>query len=199
MVYPAATADLIAKINHAIQRLHDQRLGNYEIVSKKYQEIRAMYFLSTGRTEHDVPPLGFEAFISADMRRELEIDFDPSDVFMEFPGIGKEKIDIYVETNDAHAYIENKMYYSPGTDGPENPYRHDFDKVRALIDLNASMKPAVRFLVHFQLYENRAYPAHGLYETFASELAPEKWWSEIKCTATRDKKHFVRLAFGKKD
>ncbi len=199
MTYPTSTVDLITKINRVIQRLHDQRLGYYETVAKKYHDIKAMYYLSKGLTEQQVPRLEFEAFISSDMRHELEREFAPSAVFMEFPGLGKNKIDIYVETDDAHAYVENKMYYSPGSDGPKNDYLHDFDKVRSLLDLESSMSPAVGFLVHFQLYENLNFPVHTLYKTFASELDSERWWSEIKCTDDKHKKHFVRLLFGRNE
>lgn len=194
MTYPVSTGGLIIKIDRVIQRLHDKRLGYYETVAEKYHNIKAKYYRSKGRTE-DVPRLGFEAFISSDMRHELESEFDPSAVFMEFPGIGKHKIDIYVETDDAHAYVENKMYYS----SLRNDYRHDFEKVLSLLDFESSLSPAVGFLVHFQLYENRNFPAHRLYEEFAKELDPAEWWSEIKCTGDKDKKHFVRLLFGRNE
>ena len=199
MTYPENAADLITKIDCVIQRLHAQRLGYYEIVAKKYHDIKAMYYLSKGLAEQDVPRLTFEAFISSDMRRELESEFDPSTVFMEFPGIGEDKIDIFVETDDAIAYVENKMYYSPGSDGPKNPYRHDFEKVRSLLDLEDSMSLAVGFLVHLQLYENSQFPAHALYEKFAGELDHAEWWSEIKYIGDKDRRHFVRLLFGKNE
>lgn len=199
MPCPASTVDIISKINRAIQRLHDSRIVIYEGVSAKYHNIRPNYFESKGKTKQEVQHFVFEAFISSDMRHELEIEIDPSAVFMEFPGLDKTKIDIYVEADDAHAYVENKMYYSPGSDGPDNDYRKDFEKVKSLLDLESSMQPCVGFLVHCQLYKNRNFPAHGLYEKFASELNSTEWWSEIKCTGDRNEKHFVSLIFGKNE
>ncbi len=200
MCCPTTVTNFIEKVNCVIQRLHDERLAYYETVSQKYHDMKAMYNYFTGKSQNHITPLGFEAFISADMRQTLAEKFNPAAVFMEFPGIGQDKIDIYVETNDACAYIENKMYYSPGNDGKKNPYRHDFKKIRSLLDIEChNEKVAVGVLVHLQLYKNRNYPAHKLYETFKKkELDSTEWWSDIRYTGDKANKHFVYLLFGKK-
>ena len=191
---PTYAATMVQTIDKAVENLLGNHLARYEIVAKKYHKIKAMYYLSLGLDQTKVPALGFEAYITADLRSELEKLWDWSKVFMEFPGIGKDKIDLFIEDNDVSAYIENKMYYSPSDD-----YRDDFEKVLSLVDLEGFIAHSVGYLLHFQLYENRNYPAHYLYEAFRNELEPSKWWAEVKCIGDKDKKHFVRLAFAKKE
>ena len=168
------------KIDQALKYLYYDRLVHFQLTSQKYNNYRKSQ------------DLGFEVMVSAELYAALQRQFDMFSVFMEFPGLNKDRIDLFVDAClhklDYRGYIELKMYYSRD---PQR-YTHDFDKLKRMVITD---NDAVAVQIHFNLYQNSKQPNHRLIDGFACRLDTDEYWSNISKIGD-DKFHFYRFAFG---
>ena len=172
----------LEKIDNALKQLYSNRLEQFKRVNKKYCDLR--------KTNH----LGFEALISAELYIALQQEIDIHSVFLEYPGLSLDRIDLAIDgiIDDLiyRGFIEMKMFY--GRD--PNCYSNDFDKLKEMI---IGDKESVGVQIHFELYQNKNRPNHKLIDGYASSLKATKYWSDVKLIGD-DEFHFYRLAFGQK-
>jgi len=193
--------DTLNRIDSAIQSLYDNRLVHFRTTQRRYNDLRARFLADAlaGDPNAGKPMmmyLGFETMVCAELYSALQNQFDPFSVFMELPGLGQDRIDLYVDYVDAkrlgpsyRGYLELKMYYNKD----EVAYRHDFEKLK---EMAMADQDAVAVQVHFELYQNTSQSNHRLIDGFAASLDPSEYWYDVT-TIGDDMFHFYRLSFGK--
>ena len=189
----------LTRIDRAIQSLYDDRLVHFQETHRRYNDLRDGWLSDalSGTPNAGTPKmkhLGFEHMVAAELYATLQKQFTPFSVFMEYPGLQQDRIDLYVDAEIARlsyrGYIELKMYYSKD----EKAYRHDFDKLLQMIE---SDPDAVAVQVHFELYDNSQQPNHRLIDGYAASLDKSEYWNNVTVIGG-DKFHFYRFAYGKK-
>jgi hypothetical protein len=132
--------------------------------------------------------------VSAELYAALQKQFDDFSVFMEFPGLQSDRIDIFVDKEGGslplRGYIELKMYYGANSQA----YTHDFDK---LVEMISADNDSVAVQIHFELYQNAAQPNHRTMDSLAAGLDASCYWIDTQ-TIGDPKFHFYRVAFGLK-
>lgn len=172
----------LTKIDAALNDVMTQRLGHFQRAKMKYNGSRNTNYL------------GIEAMVKAELYLALQRQFDEHSVFLEFPGLERDRIDVLVDgcvvQMSYRSYIEMKMYYTKS----EDHYTHDFNKLRTMI---RSDNDALAVHLHFKLYQNKNRPNEIIMDELKASLSVDEYWTDTQMIGT-DMYHFYRLAFGLK-
>jgi hypothetical protein len=189
----------LTRIDRAIQSLYDDRLVHFQEAHRRYNELRDGWLdgALTGDPNAGVPNmkyLGFELMVSAELYAALQRQFSMFAVFMEYPGLAQDRIDLHIDADvcgsSCRGYIELKMYYSID----EKAYDEDFNKLKGMI---VSDPDAVAVQIHFEMYQNSNMPNHNLINGYAASLDQTEFWGDV-ATIGDAQYHFYRFAFGKR-
>jgi len=163
-------------VDEGLQWFIDERLSFFQIVSQERAQI-----------QDDIS--SFESMLKAELYGKYQNSITSDSVFLEWPGVKKERFDMYLNNSQRHlsAYLEFKMYYRKGNE----EYSKDFRKLKELIDME---KKATAVQIHFNLYQNRNRPNHVAMENSQRNLNTNRYCSNIKTIGEPDF-HFYRLAF----
>ena len=127
-------------IDSALTELHNHRMEQFRRAEHTFTPLR--------RT----PKVGFERLVTAELYRALQDGFGNESVFMEYPGVATERIDVYIHktdpAGDLKALMEVKMYHGKAPAA----YQHDFNKLKQAL---ANSPGILAVQVHFNYYANR--------------------------------------------
>jgi hypothetical protein len=184
-----AQSNTLARIDAALAHLYHNRLTHFQQTGQRYSQHRQDLYSTK------VKYVTFEAMVVAELYGRLQHEFeDDMAVFMEYPGLVADRIDLHVDpavhTQHAPAYLELKMYHRRN----DKAYRHDHEKLVQMIQAD---KKAIAVQVHFALYYIPERPNEKIIRQSVQMLRPRDYWSSIKRIGC-PKFHFYRVAFGRK-
>lgn len=194
----AAQKKTLDRIDRAIGVLEEGRVVHFQLTHQRYNQLRNGWLEAAFAGDDDAGKpnmlyLGFELMVTAELYACLQDQFDKFSVFMEYPGLERDRIDLYVDASvdgaELRGYIENKMYYGKN----EADYEKDFKKLK---EMTTTDPGAVAVMLHFELYGNKNRPNEATMDSLAASLNKNIYWTDTKIFGDPDGIHFYRVAFG---
>lgn len=173
----SAAEEVLQFLDEVIVAVHDDTRGLLLAAFQKYSALRA------ANTK-----VGFEELISAEMFRLLTAKMnDAAQVFYQYPGIASDTIDLFIEHDKGHIYVENKMYYS--TSGK------DYGKDRSKLIAAAGEPNTICVWTHFQYHTNRNNPQIKSFEEHRASLEADDFETSYRVIGDPSGRYAIRLAF----
>ncbi len=178
-IIPVAAQPILTQIDAALMHLETHRMPHFIAADRKYRPHRKTKYL------------GFERLISCELYCRLKETLGDI-VFLEFPGLAKDRIDLWIDAPHCPVYLELKMFYSDN----RKPYEKDFHKLKEMVDAESG---SIAVQIHFHFYPNKKQTAQETLRGLSGGLLKSEYWSDVTVLVDPKLKHehFVRLAFGR--